>query len=146
MWQFLGQFEIPVDDKGRVFVPVELRRKMPPEAADTLIVTRGFDRCLIAYPLPEWEKVAAKIMQLPQTDPDARMLVRSMLSQAAETRLDRQGRIAVPKMLLGRAGIADRMVIVGQLTRMEMWNPADWQPTLEEADGKMERVARNYML
>ena len=48
--QFLGEYDVPVDAKGRVFVPAEFRKKLPPEAAETFVVVRGFDRCLTAYP------------------------------------------------------------------------------------------------
>ena len=30
--QFLGEYEVPVDDKGRIFLPAELRRNLDPEA------------------------------------------------------------------------------------------------------------------
>ena len=38
---FLGEYDVPVDEKGRVFLPAELRRKLLPEDGDTLVVTRG---------------------------------------------------------------------------------------------------------
>jgi DNA-binding transcriptional regulator/RsmH inhibitor MraZ len=42
--QFLGEFEVPVDDKGRIFLPADLRRNLDPEADDTLVVVRGLDQ------------------------------------------------------------------------------------------------------
>ena len=45
MAQFLGEHEVPVDDKGRIFVPAEFRKKLPTEANETLVVVRGFDHC-----------------------------------------------------------------------------------------------------
>ena len=48
MSQFLGEYEVPVDDKGRVFIPAELRRKLVPEAGDTFIIVRGLVGCLTA--------------------------------------------------------------------------------------------------
>ena len=56
--QFLGEYDVPVDAKGRVFVPAEFRKKLPPEAAETFVVVRGFDRCLTAYPQNAWEETA----------------------------------------------------------------------------------------
>ncbi len=55
MAQFLGEHEVPVDDKGRIFVPAEFRKKLPPEANETFVVVRGFDHCLSAYPQHVWE-------------------------------------------------------------------------------------------
>ena len=48
MSQFLGEFEVPVDNKGRVFIPAELRRELLPEDGDTVVVVRGLDGCLTA--------------------------------------------------------------------------------------------------
>ena len=68
MAQFLGEHEGPVDDKGRIFVPAEFRKKLPPEANETFVVVRGFDHCLTAYPQHVWEETALKLLRLPQTE------------------------------------------------------------------------------
>lgn len=146
MAQFLGEYQVPVDDKGRIFVPAELRRKLPPEASDTLVVVRGFDRCLTAYPLNVWEETASRMLRLPQTDRNVRMLIRGMLSQAAEARLDKQGRAAIPRKLLERAGIGDQVVVIGALDKLELWNPGDWDRFMSEADVSLEDVAQEFEL
>ena len=51
----VGRHEVPVDDKGRIFVPAEFRKKLPPEADDTLVVVRGSEGCLAAYSRPAWK-------------------------------------------------------------------------------------------
>ena len=135
MAQFLtGRHEVPVDDKGRIFVPAEFRKKLPPEADDTLVVVRGFDRCLWAYPLHTWEETAQELLALPQTNPEARAFIRSMLSRAAEVKMDRQGRISIRRDLLELANISGQMVIIGVLNKLELWNPDDCEefPPMEE--------------
>lgn len=146
MTQFLGEHEVPVDEKGRIFVPAEFRRKLPSEAGDTLVVVRGYDRCLSAYPQSTWESTARKILELPQTDRKVRLFVRGVLSQAAEARLDRQGRANIPRKLLERVGIKDRMVVIGALDKLEFWNPAEWDRFMEEADPALEEVAEQLAL
>ena len=143
MAQFLGEYLVPVDDKGRIFVPAEIRRKLPPEAAETFVVVRGFDHCLTAYPQNVWEETARKILELPQTERRVRVLIRGMLSQAAEVRLDRQGRASIPQKLLERAGIGDQMVVIGALNKLEFWNPDDWAQFMQEADPALEGVAES---
>lgn len=146
MAQFLGEYDVPVDEKGRIFVPAEFRKKLPPEANEIFIVVRGFDGCLTAYPQNVWEETARKMMRLPQTDRRARMLIRGMLSQAAEVKLDRQGRANIPRKLLERAGIADQMIIIGALDKLELWNPDDWKQFMSQADTSLEEVAESYDL
>ena len=144
--QFLGEYDVPVDAKGRVFVPAEFRKKLPPEAAETFVVVRGFDRFLTAYPQNAWEETADKILRLPQTERNVRVFIRGMLSQAAEVRLDRQGRASIPRKLLARVGIADSMVIIGALDKLEFWNLDDWKQFMQEADPALEGVAEKFDL
>ena len=141
--QFLGEYDVPVDAKGRFFVPADFRRKLPPEAAETFVVVRGFDRCLTAYPQHIWEQTAEKLLRLPQNDRNVRLLMRGMLSQAAEVKLDRQGRATLPKKLLDRVGISSSMVVIGALNKLEIWKPEDWNQFIGDADPAMEEVAES---
>lgn len=146
MAQFVGEFSVPVDDKGRIFVPAELRRKLPPEAGDTLVVVRGYDRCLNAYPQDVWARTTEKMLTLPQTERRVRLFIRGLMSQAAEAKLDRQGRANIPRKLLERVGITDEMVVVGALDKLELWNPEEWRRSLEKADSELEEVAESLAL
>lgn len=144
--QFLGEYEVPVDDKGRIFLPAELRRNLDPEADDTFVVIRGLDGCLTAHPRNTWAQIAERMMRLPRTEHKVRLYYRGTLSQAAEVKLDRQGRASVPRKLLERAGITDRMVVIGALDRLEFWNPESWQACLAQAEDSLEEVAETLDL
>ena len=146
MVQFLGEHEVPLDEKGRIFVPAEFRRKIPADSGDTLVIVRGYDRCLSAYPQSTWEATARRMLQLPQTDRRVRLFVRGILSQATEARLDRQGRANIPRKLLERVGINDRMIVIGALDKMEFWNPSEWIRFMEEADPALEEVAEHLAI
>ena len=141
MSQFLGEFEVPVDDKGRVFIPAELRRELLPEDGDTVVVVRGLDGCLTAYPQRTWGGIAERMMQMPQTEQRVRLYYRGMLSQAAKVKLDKQGRAALTRKLLERAGISDRMIIIGALDKLEFWDPGTWQSYMQQAEQTLEEVA-----
>jgi len=138
---FLGEFDVPVDDKGRVFIPAELRRKLLPEDGDTFVVVRGLDGCLTAHPQRIWGRIAERMMQMPQTEQRVRLYYRGMLSQAAEVKLDRQGRATLRRELLERAGISDRMIIIGALDKLEFWDPDTWYAYMKQAEQALEEVA-----
>ncbi|MYA23640.1 MAG: hypothetical protein F4Z30_13055 [Gemmatimonadetes bacterium] len=93
---------------------------------------------MTAYPQQVWEETAQQLLDLPQTNPEARAFIRSMLSRATEVKMDRQGRIGIRRDLLKLANITDQMVIIGVLNKLEFWNPEDCEefPPMEElADG-----------
>lgn len=146
MSRFLGEYEVPVDAKGRIFIPAEMRRNLQPEDGDTLVVARGLDGCLTAHPQRAWAAITEKIMRLSQTDQKVRLYYRVTLSQAHEVRLDRQGRATIPRKLLERAGIEDRMVIIGALDKLEFWNPTKWKAYMEQAEPTLEEVAETLDL
>ncbi|MCC7261220.1 MAG: division/cell wall cluster transcriptional repressor MraZ [Candidatus Latescibacteria bacterium] len=146
MLQFLGEYDVPVDEKGRIFLPAEFRRKLPAETEDTLVVVKGLDGCLTAYPQHAWGEIANKMMRLPQTDAKVRVFIRGMLSQAAEVKLDRQGRANLPRKLLDRVGITDRVVVIGALDKIELWNPEAWAQFMQQADSALEEVAETLEL
>ncbi len=118
-----GQWEYAVDAKGRLALPAKLRRAIRPEAHDVLVITRGFEPCLFAYPSYEWEGVEAQLARLNAYQRDSRRLIRTLLGWADDSTIDRQGRIALSKRHLEFAAITDRAIIIGALDRIEIWSP-----------------------
>ncbi len=138
---FLGEYEHTIDGKGRLTIPARFRA----ELAQGMVVTRGLDGCLLIYPLPEWEKLAAKVNGLPLTKKDARTFTRLIYSGATLCQPDRQGRILLPQYLREYANIDSQGVIIGLFSRLEIWNPQHWQEVRrkveEEGDAIAEQLA-----
>ena len=123
MSSFKGSYEYSVDSKGRINLPAKLRKYVSPDANDTFIVTRGYERCLFVYPLDEWNTLEQSVRKLSSSDPRHRFLTRTLLRWATESQLDGQARITIPRELLQFAGIENAVLILGVLERMEIWNP-----------------------
>ena len=118
----LGEYELRIDHKGRLAIPVRLREAF----AEGLVLSRGFDRCLIAYTLEEWVKVAEKLVALPLTQINPRRLSRFTFSGSFDLELDRQGRVVLPAMLRQYAEIKDEVVIVGAYNHLQIWAKELW--------------------
>ncbi len=101
------------------------------------MVTRGFEPCLVLYPLAEWDTWAEKVSALPTAQPEARQLVRLVFSGAAECELDKLGRINVPAYLREYAGLGAEATLVGVGTRFEIWDRTRWNENraVVERDG-----------
>ncbi|RIK43139.1 MAG: division/cell wall cluster transcriptional repressor MraZ [Chloroflexi bacterium] len=120
---FLGEFTHNLDSKGRLTIPARYRTAL--EAG--LVVTRHpTDRCLMLFPMSEWEKVAEKVNNLPLADPRVSLLRRVLFSAAEDLLPDRQGRILISQRLREHARIADEILIVGMSKFIELWNPRTW--------------------
>jgi MraZ protein len=142
MSSFKGSYEYSVDSKGRINIPSKLRRYVSSEANDTFVITRGFDRCLFAYPLDEWNSLEQSVRKLSPFDSKHRFFERTLLRWAAESQLDAQSRITIPRELLQLAGIENAVLIIGVLERIEIWNPQLYQEYLTSQGETYEEVAQ----
>ena len=67
---FLGSFNYSIDAKGRISIPVKLRKFVSPDANDTFVLTRGSSQCINIYPMNYWkELVESKLDRLNTFDP-----------------------------------------------------------------------------
>jgi MraZ protein len=143
MSAFKGRFNYSVDNKGRTNIPAKLRKNVSPEANDTFVVTRGFEKCLFVYPLDEWNKLEQSIRELSPSNSQHRFFVRTLLQWATESQLDGQARIIIPQELLKFAGIENEVTIIGVLERIEIWNPALFDDYMNNQSASYENVAES---
>jgi MraZ protein len=145
MSSFKGSYEYSVDSKGRINIPARLRKYVSPDANDTFIITRGYEKCLFVYPLDEWNKLEQSIRDLSPTNPKHRFFMRTLLELATESQLDGQSRITIPKELLQFAGIENDVLILGVLERIELWNPTVYVEYQRAQAESYENVAQNVL-
>ncbi|HEY4691254.1 MAG TPA: division/cell wall cluster transcriptional repressor MraZ [Anaerolineae bacterium] len=119
---FLGEFSHTIDDKGRLTLPAKFRA----EFAGGIVVTRGIDKCLFAFPLSEWQTLAQRVSGLPLTEPQAREFQRLLFSGASDDVPDKQGRVLIPQYLREYATLDGEVIIAGLNTHVEIWNVDAW--------------------
>lgn len=119
---FLGQFRHQLDSKGRVAVPAHFRRGLP----DGSVIAYGTERRLVIYPPEEWQQVADLNMPSGSTDAEGRVYQRRLFSTARELELDAQGRLLLSPEQRSFAGIDDRAVFVGTVSRVEVVGEPIW--------------------
>ena len=123
---FRGVNPLSLDGKGRLLLPVKYRQHLLDTAAGQLVLTIDRDRCLLLYPLPVWEEVERKLIQLSSTNQRTRALKRLLLGHAEECGLDASGRILLSAPLREFANLEKRVVLVGQGNKFEIWNEQSW--------------------
>jgi MraZ protein len=134
----IGEYEHTIDDKNRLTLPAKFRQAFD----DGLVLTRGLEPCLSAYPRDKWtENVESRLDQLDQLSKEGRLMHRFFFSGAAEAELDKQGRVMVPATLSERAGLGKEVVVVGIRDHLEIWDRAAWRAHLDEIEGSAEDVA-----
>lgn len=133
---FVGEFSHTIDDKGRLTIPAKFRD----ELEGGVVITRGLDGCLWAYPRFEWEKLAEKISQQPSTNQAVRNFVRFMFSSAFDSIPDRQGRVIIPQNLRDYADIQNEATVIGVMNRVEIWKPDTWTAVFSKVEEDPEVI------
>lgn len=119
---FTGSHNHTMDEKGRIKMPAKYRE----ELGSRFVVTRGHDKCLYIYTSAEWEKVSAKVANLPKNDENARKYSRIFFSGMDIVDMDAQGRFPVSQMLREYAGLKKDVVVVGNSNTLEIWDKDRW--------------------
>ena len=129
---FRGINNIAVDAKGRMAMPARYRDRLLELCGGRLVVTVDQDHCLLVYPLPEWEVIEEKLVNLPSLNKQSRLLQRLLIGYATDREMDAQGRILLPTMLREYAGLKKKAVIIGQGKKLEIWDEDSWIASQEE--------------
>lgn len=117
-----GGYDHNIDKKGRVFIPSRLKE----DIGESFIVCRGISgkRCLCIYPFNEWEKLVAKISELPSSQ--ASSIKRFIFDGAFNVEFDAQGRIVIPPTLREYAQLNTSAHLIGMDTYIELWSGELW--------------------
>ncbi len=133
----LGEHEHSLDDKNRLTLPAKLRAAFD----DGVVVSRGLDGCLYAYPRAEWQRLADRIAALDPLGEDARSMRRHFFSGASQGELDKQGRLVLSPTLIAYAGLEREVTVAGVHDHLEIWDRTKWRQQLHEVEGSAEDVA-----
>jgi MraZ protein len=145
MNSFIGEYECRLDVKGRLIVPVALKKQISPEANEAFVVNRGFEQHLNLFPLNEWNKIASRISKLNLFVKRNRDFIRKFNNGATELTMDLSSRVLVPKSLLDYAGIDKDVVLFAYSNRIEMWAKDAYQKMLDNDVSSFSDLAEEVM-
>jgi MraZ protein len=99
-----------------------------------IVITKGVDRCLFAFPPEEWATFKANVKTNADLSARGRQLSRMFFSMAFEATLDRQGRVLIPTKLAQYAGLSRDITVTGVDDRLEIWDTEEWNRYVSGAD------------
>lgn len=142
---FQGNTNTSIDEKGRIIIPAKFRKHILPDANDILNVTLGRDKCIWLFPSNEWAKVLETVRNTnPYTDEEV-LMRRQMFFYADELTIDSQHRILIPQQLKELVGIKKDILLLGQLERIELWDPETYSKYLKGSTDSYEGVMQKVM-
>lgn len=137
---FSGEQALTLDAKNRLVVPAKFRVFLtdPDDSKGFFVVvnpTRG-ERCLRLYPRSEWLRVQANLMKTANKAADPAEFLRLFASHAEFSPIDAQYRMVVPPKLVAFAHLGRDVVMVGNHTWLEIWDPGEWETVTEQTREK----------
>ena len=122
----MGTYHHNIDAKGRMSFPTKLRDLLGGE----FYVTKSINqKCLTIYSKSEWEKLANKIAELPDSM-GGLDIKRWLFSGAGELVPDKQGRVLIPS----DAGLKKDVVVIGLDDKAEIWDKELWDAQQSNMD------------
>ena len=141
---FTSEYESKLDAKGRLILPARIKAQLP-DGSNELVIRRGFEQCLILYPMVEFKKVFSRISGLSEFNEEYRKLQRNFFSGTATVEMDNNGRFLIPRNMLGFAQLEKEVTLVGMGNKVEIWNPSIYEKHLITDPGELSKLAEKYL-
>lgn len=145
MASYIGEYECKLDAKGRFMLPSGLKKQIDSAAQEKFVINRGFEGCLVLYPMNEWEKETAKFEKLNLFVAKNRKFYRQFHNGATQLSLDASGRLLLPKTLSGTASIEKEIVLFAYANRIEVWAKDKYEEVMDEGMDDFADLAEDVM-
>ncbi len=145
MQSLIGEFDCKVDAKGRFMFPVNLRKQLDASFEQGFVINRNLhQKCLVLYPITEWNKLNKKLSKLNRLIKANDVFVRKFTGGATGADADNTGRVLLPKSLVDYAGIATDIKILGSNNVIEIWDKNLYDQFLSQ-DVDIEKLAQDVL-
>ena len=146
MQHFIGTYECKADTKGRIMLPVALKKQLAQNLAEQFVLKRAvFNNCLELYPIQEWEAMMEKVNQLNRFNKKNNDFIRRFTAGVRLVEVDATGRLLIPKDLVIHAGISKETVISSAVNILEIWDKDCYEEAINEATIDFGALAEDVM-
>ena len=133
----IGQFESKIGEKHQVGLPKKFRDVL----GEKLIITKGFENCLLVVSEENWKTLLEGTEGKPFTSKSAREMQRFILGNASDIDLDAKGRFVIPEYLRTFAGLKEELLFVGIQRFVEIWDKKGWEEHQKELAKNIDSIA-----
>ena len=141
MTSLIGEYDCKADAKGRFMFPVDLRNQLETFFEKGFVINRNLhQKCLVLYPINEWDKLNKKLSKLNRLIKANDVFVRRFTGGATNVKADSAGRILLPKSLCDYAELKTELKVLGSNNVIELWDKTLYENFLAQ-DVDIEKLA-----
>lgn len=137
----IGEYEQKIGDKNRILLPKGLRD----EVGDELIISKGFEQCLIILTPAQWKELIESVVSGPFVSGQMRDTRRFLYASASKLSLDAQGRFIVPQFLKAYSNLNKEAVFLGLGSWIELWDRSTWLKTSDDLSHDSKKIANDLL-
>ena len=146
MQHFIGTYECKADEKGRIMLPVSLKKQLSDKLKNGFVIKRAvFNSCLELYPLKEWDELMLRINKLNRFNKKNIDFIRRFTAGVRQIDIDISGRILIPKDLINHAKISKNIVVSSAVNILEIWDKELYEEAIDDAKGDFGNLAEDVM-
>lgn len=135
MVNLIGTYECKVDAKGRLMVPAAIKKQLIPVLQDGFVLKRSvFQPCLELYPMEQWNEVMKNMSGLNRFVKKNNDFIRKFTAGVKTVEVDTNGRLLIPKDLIGFAGIGKEIVLSSAIDIIEIWDKENYESAINGGD------------
>ncbi|MCI0750024.1 MAG: division/cell wall cluster transcriptional repressor MraZ [Nevskiales bacterium] len=143
---FAGSYLLSIDDKGRLAIPTRFRQQLGDLYGPQIFITRSYETCIEIYPGSVFKQLADQIQEMEGDRRQVDLLKQVFIGNAVETEMDKQGRVLLPQILRRYARLDGRAVLVGQISRFDIWGEELWMQRFGDGAGMADGLAGAFAL
>ena len=146
MEHLIGTYECKVDTKGRVMMPIALKKQLSKLINEGFVLKRSvFNHCIEMYPLSEWSKLMDKLNGLNRFNKKNNDFIRRFTAGVKSVEMDNSGRFLISKDLIKYASIDKEIVVSSSVNILEIWNKSTYEKVINEATLNFGALAEEVM-
>jgi MraZ protein len=131
---YTGHYRHNLDEKSRLTIPSAWRGAHVEE--DVFLAVPLPEGCVAVLPPAEVAKLQAKISAIQLSDSSAQDFAARFFASTQAFSFDKQGRVGLSADLLMHAGIKKEAVLVGTMTKFNVYSPAQWDKVVARTPGE----------
>ena len=141
-----GTYDCKVDAKGRLMMPVALKKQLAGILQEGFVLRRSvFQKCLELYPMSEWQVLMQKINKLNKFKKQNNDFIRRFTAGVKMVEVDANGRLLIPKDLTVFANISKNIVVASAINIIEIWDKDLYEQAIDDATLDFADLAEEVM-
>lgn len=146
MNSLFGVYECSADAKGRVMLPIALKKQLIKEVKNGFVLKRSiFSKSLELYPMGTWSEMSKEVNKLNKFVKKNVDFIRLYNFGVVSIELDSSGRFLISKDLLLFSGIKKNLVMAAANDRIEIWDKKGYEKFIKEGASNFEKLAEEVM-